>query len=561
MKINYLNGGGYNAWFSRLYLKVSLSLIILFSTFGFSFAQMMNARVLGYVPIGDLRYYMLQDENLGNYFKSEVTELDNLQYGDLVQINSEQDINGYQKVFDLSETYLFKAVQQNANGSSTDPDYVDPSVLYRLPNVYRGMLVFENKEQFDELYSVIDDFLETKKATTGKDYALSLIQKTLNNYISFREFFEQKYPGEEINEEGYTETEIEKIEKEDFIHDEIYKFLLNKFRMVIIANEVYYYHDFYTSIKYNLDELDRLKYENERISLLEDINLLNDGIYLPYDKDVDVLSDFVFIPKDLEVVTKPGPVEKSYLRASHAITTFPNFCDIHKIKFRVNTFFGTTTINDPNNQESLYQLTGVNNAFIFINWGDGTSQTVYNYQNEDIEHFYGLPMTYDISYTLVFTLNGVSYDFKDGYPANLYPNQNPIKWTIPNGVCNYLNDHESQWKQNGDWKMYASSWVSSNWLANRVGALTHSWKKNSKGKWHRKIANIEAEINAKMRNDNCDVAENISKQDIENQERTEVNKWKFFKKYKSIISYDIYSYHVLQKDGVTIVLTIIIFGC
>lgn len=36
---------------SRLYVKVSLSLIVLFSTVGYMFAQITQARVLGYVSM------------------------------------------------------------------------------------------------------------------------------------------------------------------------------------------------------------------------------------------------------------------------------------------------------------------------------------------------------------------------------------------------------------------------------------------------------------------------------------------------------------------------------
>lgn len=537
--------------------KLILSLFC--GALGFTYAQETDANILGSVEIGGARYYVLQEPGSGKYFKSEITSVNVLKYGDIVKLDQQLDPNGFQQIKDASFNNLFKAKEQTSGNSNNGVNYVDPSILYRLPKVYRGMLVFDNKKHFDELYNTIDAYLETKKSIPGKKDALTLVESQISDYTSFREFFLEKYPDEGINDEGYTDNELEIMEKEDFIHDEIVKFFLNKNRMVIIEKDVFYYHDFHTSLKYKVDFLDQFQNENERISQIPEFDIIEGGTFLTYRKEVDVLSDILFVSKDL--ITDPKPVDplnpKYNFSTVHVIQYSTNPCDFQKIKFRVITLLDGVP----------YQLLPTHNADLLVNFPGVVKQygplhlPWIPYQNQFVEHFDPIPGSKNISYDLSFFVNGQLYQFRNGFPSTLYPNQSPIIYDIPPGVCTEINDSENKWEQSGVWKMYAEVWVSNNWIGNRVGALTHSYKKKNNGNWVRKIANIEAEINAYLRNDECNHVETISDQDIENQERVDVVKWKLFKKYKSIMNFDINSHHVLSKGGVTIYVNLKITGC
>ncbi len=535
-----------------------LILSLTFGALGFlTFAQESDANILGSVEIGGTRYYVLQEPGTGKYFKSEMTSVTVLHYGDIVKLDQQQDPNGFQQIKDASFNNLFKAKEQVSGNQNNGVNYIDPAILYRLPKVVNGILVFENKKHFDELYTLIDNFLVTKKNIPGKKDALTSIESKIDNYNSFREHFQTKYPDEGTNNIGYTELEIEKIEKEDFFSDEILKFFLNKYRMVIIEKEVFYYHDFYTSLKYKLDFLNQFQSENERISLIENFDLVEGGSFLPFSKDVDVLSDILFISKDFAKDTKPGSINPKFnITTTYAFLYPTNPCDYQKINFKVITLLdGVPLLLTNANQGEL----SVGWPAVYSTYGPSYAPGI-PYKNQYIEHIDLFPGYKTIYYQLNFVYNGEIYDFKDGYSPSLYPEQDEIGYTIYAGVCLESDDLESQWNQSGDWKMYAEIWVSNNWLGNRVGSRTHSWKKNNNGNWNRKIASIEARINANLRDDNCNYVQNVSDLDQENQERVDVVKFKLFKKYKAIINYDINSKHKLVKGSVIIITELKING-
>lgn len=529
-----------------------LILSLTFGALGFlSFAQETNANILGSVEIGGTRYYVLQESGTGKYFKSEMTSINVLNYGDIVKLEQQKDENGFQQIKDASFNNLFKAKEEVSGNPNNGANYVDPAILFRLPKVYNGILVFENKKHFDELYNLIDNYLVSKKSIPGKKDALTLVESKIENYISFREHFQIKYPDEGPNDEGYTELEIEKIEKEDFFSDEILKFFLNKYRMVIIDKEVFYYHDFYTSLKYKFDFLNQFQNENERISLIENFDLVEGGSFLPFSKDVEVLSDILYISKDFAKDGKPSsdPLNPKFnITTTYAFLYSTDPCEYQTINFKVITLLDGVP----------FPLINPYQGELLVNWPVVT--TVYGssfppnipYKNGYVDHFNATPGTKNISYHLTFIYNGEIYDFKDGYSPLIYPNQTQITYEIPEEVCTELDDLEPYWEESGNWKMYAECWVSNNWIGNRVGSKTHAWKEKSQDHWVRKRAEIEARIDAKLNNDDCDFAQSVSGLDQENQERVDVVKWKLFKKYKSIINYDIKSYHKLQKGGTTI---------
>lgn len=528
--------------------KLILSLFC--GALGFSYAQEKDANILGSVEIGGSRYYVLQETGNGKYYKSELTSIATLEYGDPVKVDQRQDLDGLYQIKDVSLNNLFRAKEESST-TSTDPNAVDPAILYRLPRVYRGMLVFENKQHFDELYNSIESYLEDKKVIPGKKEALSLVEAQIDNYISFREYFESKYPGEEVFADGYTDEEIEQIEKEDFMHDEIIKFFMNQYRMVIIGEDTYYYHDFYSSLKYDVALLDDLQTETERIAWAPNFDLIQGGSFLPFREDVEVLSKKYFVGKNMAKDLKPStdPKKPKFNITTTYVFHYPTDpCDYQQIGFQVLTFIDGEPL----------QLGNVNQADLVVNWPGATSSYgPYNipyipYHNQVVIHPDLFPGEKTISYSLNFNYNGENYDFKDGFPTWLYPNQHVLGYTISNGVCTEMDDSKGAWKEQSGWKMYAEIWVKNNWTGNKVGSLTHSYKKKSNGKWVRKIAHIEAEIDANLRNGDCEWAQTVSDNDIENQERVDIVKNKLFHKYQSLTNIDINSHHYLSKDGVTI---------
>lgn len=536
--------------------KLILSLFC--GALGLSYAQETDANILGSVEIGGARYYVLQDPGTGKYFKSEITSVDVLKYGDIVKLEQQVDLNGFQQIKDASFNNLFKAKEQTSSQPNNGVNYVDPQVLYRLPKVKNGVLFFENRKHFDELYNYIDAYLDSKKDIPGKKDALALIESKISGYISFRTYFDQKY-NSETNE--FSDAEVEMIEKEDFLNDEILKFFINNRRQVVIGSEYYFGFDFYTAMSVSTREFD--KYQ----SIFD--NLHNDPLFSPYnvnypiyhDSKVSVLSTTKELKKQ-----KSGWIwlngSAYYHRLTYEINHIPVLCDPNTKALTVNVeygYFDITEPSSPDNFEEWYDLSG-KNAVLKINWGDGSAvQTISNYTGQAINHTFPGPNTYPIfvKVTFIDAFNNVSV-LSEG---NVSQGENPISIEVTDVACGSSDKEKSLSTISGDWKLYSEIWVTDNWLGNRVGALTHSWKKKSNGNWTRKISNITAKIDAQMRNSDCEVVQNLSETDVENQERVDAVKFKLFKRYRAVANADIKSYHKLVKGGTTIIVNMEITAC
>lgn len=522
---------------------------------GFANAQETDANILGSVQIGSSRYYVLQEPGTGKYFKSEMTGVDILKYGDIVKLEQQIDANGFQQVKDASLNSLFKAKEQ-VSGNGNNPNYVDPAVLNRLPNLKDGVLFFDNRKHFDELYTLIQNYLESKKNVPGKKDALDVIESKIPGYISFRTFFDAKYPETTI---GYTDSEVDAIENEDFFNDEVIKFFFNKNRLIVVGAEFIYAHDFYSFLKTDVKNFDKFRLEFASISAMTNYDLYDNANRIAFNLDIEVLSNNNSLTKDITLINiESASKEKAYHRMKYTQYGTPVACDPYTKGLRVYVEYGTTFLGDPNNSETPYSLVG-KNAVLKISWGDGTTQTISNYTSQQVNHTYPTTGTYNVKFKVTFinAFLGIS-ELELG---DVVAGQPPIPFIVTDLQCGYPDKAKSQAITSGNWKLYSEIWVTDNWIGNRVGCLTHSWKQNSSGNWNRKIANITAQITAQMRNENCQVVQNLTETDVENQERVDAVKFKLFKRYRTVANADITSYHKLVKGSTTIIVTMEITAC
>ncbi len=109
--------------------------------------------------------------------------------------------------------------------------------------------------------------------------------------------------------------------------------------------------------------------------------------------------------------------------------------------------------------------------------------------------------------------------------------------------------------------MTTKIWVNHNLFGHHTGAYTHSWKWVS-GEWKRRDSRIHVSLDAKFRNDECEVTETKTDSETHNNDRRiEIVKTKLFRKYKNVGIHDVKSNHTLQDGGTTITINMELDPC
>lgn len=513
-----------------------------------------EGEIVSKVPFGELYYYYVKENNSENYYKTNAVQNSNLNYGQVVKINLNPNSEDFYELSEpnSSQKFLSKKINSNNNSNLNQPSI---DLILRLPYVKEDMLFFSNWKQYNEVYSLIENYIDEVKIQNGSEFGLNTIESYLRNYTSFREHYNTVFDSE-IN--SYTSEDVDKVEKKDVVKCEILKILLNKNRLICIEDKVYYYYDFDVLIAYDIksfflknqgeSKLDQIKKINRT---WEDLNSETPRLpgYLICGKDVFVNSTSVFVSntKGTYQFDDQSPKYETVLGFINVTCSGYEkkiYVDTYRYKWLPAQLDANGNVIAPAQLSNTANLDNIDsdNALLMINWGDGTSnQFVNNYANDFISHTYTSLGTFTVTTTL--------YYFSDeGQSIILTDN---IAIPINGKECSAKNREKygavQSGDSNGDWKLAANLWALSNELREEVGGYTHGWKKVS-GSWKRKSSRIFVDVNGTFRDSDCSIAEHKQEDDVENQERVDAEKFKL-KKYWSQTNGDVHSQHRLTKGS------------
>jgi hypothetical protein len=525
-------------------------ILMLLSGYSYTYAQT-PAEVASKVEVGTQSVYFVKETGTEEYYKTVVTSENTLVNGQPLEINqtTRPDSMVMVTILGSSSTVLAKKVKRNKTSLMAILDA-------HLPINTDGILYFENKKHLAEVYNLLSMIIA---ATRGNDGTMKVIRNfndKFPNYTSFTEYYEGKYDFVNV---GYTSQQVETIEKEDFINDEILKTFVNGFRFIGIGDSIYYSHQEDVGIAIHKSKLSLHRALLESISVAE-----TNGGYDVFDHSKFIYQslDFTYISKNKQKI-RPNPKGlyivytfngKVVYQSEPFLTQAPESCNQFKKAIRIKLTYeveSSTGTGPPAfdyvyvNTPADFDLFGVTNTQLTINWNDGTPVEIINdYRGTNIFHTYSSEGNYNPSTVYKFVRNGVLVTLYDGIQSQ---SNTQINFNI-NGVCGNSDISKYQSFESGVWRMDCKIWVNNNWLGSFVGSYTHAWKYASGG-WRRRIANIYTNVTGKFRNDACVLGETKSGSDTENQERVQITKSKIFSKYKYFGNSEVYSEHWLSKNG------------
>ncbi len=538
-------------------------LLIAFPSLGQTDIQ---GEVISKVPFGEVNYYFVKENGTENYYKTAATSLSSLNYGQTIKLNLTPRLDNFIEVSDpvTNVVVLAKKVIPNGNNGNTS-NQISQDLLLRLPIPKRNILFFSSKKHFDEVYNLVEAYVDNVKATNGSEFGLNQVEGTLQNYTSFRKHYNTTYDSDKNH---YSFTDVDKVEKKDFIIDEILKILLNKDRLVGIGDMIYYYHSGELIVSFNIKTVEKIEDFNEKINYIHQINIENEDLnndfpIIPYplytDKNNIFIGDVIVSnTKDYYQLNSVSPAYRSTL-IKDAIQCQPYRKKIHiyteRQEWIPESINPTTGVITPGSFGAADTYVLPAGSQLKINWGDGTPiEIVNNYVGGHRTHTYTSFNNFDVTTTLIMGT-------QEGQEATL---NDAITIPVNDLVCSTGDAEQpgavASGNSNGDWKMTTMIFVKHNIFAQEVGAYTHGWKKVS-GDWKRKFSNIEVSIDGTFRNENCGIVENKTESDSENQERVDAEKFKINKNYRAHTNFDVKSTHKLVKGGVTLTLNMTLIVC
>lgn len=541
-------------------MKKFIFLFISFSTFA---QNEKPAKIISEIQIGNFSYYMIEEDQSKKIYKTVATEHNRFIYGETVEVNDVNSSDLLIPVKDLknNQTIMSERIVDNSASINTG---IPQDLLLRLPKEIDGIFYFQSQKHFLEVYDLTLNYIETTNDNSEKKM-LKKIEKVFPNYNSFNKFFNNKYDFTNI---GYTSDEVTKIEKEDFINDEIIKTFLNNDKLVVMGDSLYYYYDKDLILSMNFKSLNNEVKQNyiTKLRTIES-NKINLNLSLWEDRDVFLFDEQVVYLSNVYGKGKnkstgyegtPGESDRynTHLNVTNVINCLP-FRRAVVINTGTQEWIPPTTnangipVDGFYATEEAYDVS-TTGATLKINWGDGSPIEIYNnYNYERRFHNYATIGDYTVTTTLIFeTALGTELTLSDSYTFH-----------VTGELCTENNEEEYGSNESGIWKLTAKNWVKHNAFGNHVGAYTHSWKLTGSG-WKRKISHIFVEIDGNFRNDACIVSDNKNGDDDENQERVDKVKTKTFKKYSSVTGdEDIKSKHKLIKGSTTITYDLVLIIC
>lgn len=527
------------------------------SKFGFSQNQI-DGTVRSVIELGLFKYCIIQQDGTNNYYKSST-------YSSNIFLNQELKIDTtYRKdnrvvlnIPDVSEIVLAQKLGSSVN------TYLMTKIGSELPNCIDGTLFFTDTTQlriFIELVS--NEYLTLDDDSETRSLKLDSIQNLFPNFISYKNYFINKYDYE--NGE-FTEKEIEDMNKEDFINDDVIKSIFNEFKFIGVGDSIYYYHSVDEVISF-LSE-DELAYvATKRISQLENaieydvfgVNsefFKNEGQYnvSSTKKKRRNSKGIASLPSNQYVLFQTIPV----------LTHFVEDCS----RKRGLSFELWTAYTYYNNDECEYgcninEKYEGNNQKLTIDWGDGTTQIINNYNGNDpntplIVHEYLTAGVFNVETILEFEdiYNGEHVVILDGTTPSTLVTFNT------NVVCAELNKEVYGWGGNPNWKLYAECWANSNFTGSWIGSKTEAWERQNNGNLKKSRARIYTQIEGDFLDFNCVVREHAEDdKERSNDKEISVREYNIHKRSK-ISNGDTKSSHFLKKGNNNIHLNLVLNPC
>lgn len=520
-----------------------------------SFGQTVDVKVLSIVPVGQLKYCIVNELGSENVYKSTVYEKSSLNVNQILKLDLTARADKMIQLIDaqLLEVILAKKIEKSENG-------IPPRLFYSLPKLENEILFFESKEHLEETYGLVTDFIyKNLNDNVTSLNILSRIEKEYNNYISFNKMFEEKY---NFGQNPFTDAEVTKIENEDFINDEILKTFLNSNRLIGFGERVYFYLNRSTFISFDKDRNDLIEIVKSYVGK----EVANDKEGKP-----NLTIDEVFIHNlDFKVESKDHNVgihEKggtlyewdpeymiNYYTAIDQINVQGTCEQTTKgLQFFLNRAFNAFD-GSGGYSEGVSFTNDLELAYLIVDWGDGVVEQFDNFTGDAVYHTYASEGDFYPHTQLYFVVNGHLMLIEDGENTGI-----PLYFGI-HGECTFSDLEIPSQVTSGDWKMTCKLWVNDNILGNHIGAYTHGWKKVN-GQWKRKVSHINAQVDGVFRDGSCVATEHKTGSDTENQERVQVTKTKLFKNYKAHGNGDVKSHHNLVKNGTNINLGLSLNPC
>lgn len=491
------------------------------------------------MQFGQQNYYILNENGTEDYYKSSP-------YDVLLNINQSLQIKFTDRpdqmveivVPSVNEILLARKIETPAGG-------ISPRLLYRLPKQAGDILYFESEAHLAEVQDLVRDYLaDGPDNDINIQNKLNQIEGKFDGFNSYRTYFEKKY---NLSTGSFTELEIEKILKEDFINDDVLKTFFNSYRLIGIGEKVHYYHQTDLILSFPIGNTQALEYVKEicRIQDSQDYDVFapESGMYELMDY-LEVTSGKYEIPFPSKGAVWVSP-EYSYYSIPVQFH-LPENCNPYKkgLAMELNKVYHENT--QAGSQSTPVNLTSAG-ASLTIDWGDGVTEVFNNYDGSVKYHTYSSTNIYFPVTTLTFVdLYGVTRQIQDGNNTG----GNDMSFTT-SLACTDIDKNLWGQKTSGVWKMSCEIWVNHNMFGHHVGAATHAWKNTSGNTWQQRNARIKVHVEGIFRNDACEQTETKSDSKDHNSDKNiQVQETKFWAKYKTVGNGDVKSHHELIKDEI-----------
>lgn len=532
-----------------------LFLFLIISKFGFVQNQI-DGTVRSVVELGLFKYCIIQQDGTNNYYKSST-------YSSNIKLNQELKIDTIHRkdnrvvliIPDVQEVVLGQKLGSSVN------TYLMTKIGSELPICIDGTLFFTDTTHLRVFIDLVsNEYLLDDDDSEVRSLKLDSIQNLFPIFISYKNYFNAKYDYE--NGE-FTEKEIEDMNKEDFINDDVIKSIFNEFKFIGVGDSIYYYHSIDEIISFHSEDEDAYK-ATKRISQLE--NAIDYDVF-------GINSEFFKNEGQYNVSSTKKKKNKPKGIASLPSNQYVNFQTIPKLTHFVEDCSRKRGLSFELWKSYIYYDNGdckfgcnVNETFlgtnqkITINWGDGTTQVINNYNGNlnttnTIVHEYLTAGNFNVTSILEFDVYGEHVEILDGFTPS-----DRITFNT-NIVCAELNKEVYGWGGNGNWRLVAECWANSNFTGSWIGSKTESWERQNNGNYKKSRARIYTQVEGDFLDNNCVLREHAEDdKERSNDKDVSVREYNIHKRSK-ITNGDLKSSHFLKKGNNNLHLNLILNPC
>ena len=440
----------------------NFKLSVLFTSLSlFAFNQeIKDASVITEMHLGQQHYYILNETGTENFYKTSPNDLI-LNNNQFVQLRFNQRPDDMVEIIvpAFNEFLLARKIDVPVGG-------ISPRLEFRLPKQVNDILFFESEKHIAEVHDLMTNYLATAPIKdVNIQNKLNLIENKFSGFVSYRQWFENKY---DIKNDGFTALEITKMEKEDFINDDILKTFFNSRRFLGIKDSIYYYHEEGVILRFQKDNAAALAFVTD-VSLTQD----NNG-YDVFQTDFNFQTQYT-----IEIISSKGGSLLVPEKGITIVTPILSYQSIPNFVYFAGScqplvkglYFDVLRVILAPASSSDYDLGSISTT-LTIQWGDGNTTVTNNYTGQTIYH------TYPTS-GIFHPLTTISFVDDNGYPVTLvdgtYSSGSPIEFNT-SLTCSEDDKSLSGEVSSGNWKMTTEIWVNHNVFGHHIGAKTHAWK-------------------------------------------------------------------------------------